>query len=47
MAYPVIKGARYLLVHVPNMLINNGTTHICRKKENPDSSYLKNIYKHI
>ena len=32
MAYPVIKGARYLLVHVPNMLINNGTMD-CRKKE--------------
>lgn len=47
MAYPVIKGARYLLVHVPNMLINNGTTQTVERKKNPDSSYLKNIYKHI
>lgn len=47
MAYPVIKGASYILIHVPNMLINNGTTQTVERKKNPDSSYLKNISKHL
>ncbi len=47
MAYPVIKGARYILVHAPNILINNGTTQVVERKKNPDSSYLENISKHM
>lgn len=44
---PVIKGAGYVLVHTPDMVLHNGTTQTTEKIENPDSEYLKELPKHI
>lgn len=43
----VIKGASYILVHTPDMLINNGTTQTTERVVNPDSDYLKQINDHL
>ncbi|MCX7951852.1 MAG: glycine reductase, partial [Clostridiales bacterium] len=45
--YPVIKGASYILVHTPDMVIHNGTTQTLERETNPDSEYLKNITNHL
>lgn len=45
--YPVIKGASYILVHTPDMVIHNGTTQTLERETNPDSDYLKNITNHL
>ena len=29
MSYPVLKGASYILVHTPDMVMHNGTTCNC------------------
>lgn len=47
MQFPCIKGASYILVNVPDMVINNGTTQTQEKEINPDSEYLKNIRRHL
>ena len=44
---PVIKGAGYVLVHTPDMVMQNGTTQTTEKIVNPDSEYLKECPKHI
>lgn len=44
---PVIKGAGYVLVHTPDMVMQNGTTQTTERIENPDSEYLKECPKHI
>ena len=44
---PVIKGASYVLVHTPDMVMQNGTTQTTEKIVNPDSEYLKECPKHI
>ena len=44
---PVLKGASYLLVHTPDMIVNNGTTQTTEKIVNPNSEYLKTIDSHI
>ncbi len=47
MNYPVIKGASYILVHTPDMVLHNGTTQTTEKVVNPDSEYLKELPKHL
>lgn len=37
----VIKGASYILVHTPSMVLYNGTTQTTEKIVNPESEYLK------
>ena len=37
----VIKGAGYILVHTPDMVIHNGTTQTTERIVNPESEYLK------
>lgn len=43
MNYSVIKGASYVLVHAPDMVLHNGTTQTTEKILNPDSDYLKSL----
>ncbi len=43
----VIKGASYVLVHTPDMIMENGTTITTEKIVNPDSDYLKAMPKFI
>ncbi len=43
MSNPVLKGASFVLIHTPDMIINNGTTQTSERITNPDSEYLKNI----
>ena len=38
---PVLKSASYILVHAPDMVMNNGTTQTLERMHNPDSEYLK------
>ena len=47
MNYSVVKGAGYILVHAPDMIIHNGTTQTTERTLNPESEYLKNIREHI
>lgn len=47
MSYSVIKGASYILVHAPDMVLNNGTTQTTEKHLNPNSEYLKNLPSHL
>ena len=39
----VIKGTGYILVHTPDMVMQNGTTQTTEKIVNPDSEYLKAV----
>lgn len=43
----VIKGAGYILVHTPDMVLHNGTTQTTERIVNPDGDYLKELPKHI
>lgn len=47
MSNSVIKGAGYVLVHVPGMVVDHGTTQTTERVVNPDSDYLKELPKHI
>jgi len=47
MKFPVVKGAGYVLVNVPDMVVNNGSTQTIEKMTNPDSEYLKQLREHI
>lgn len=47
MNFPVLKGTSYVLVHAPDMIMQNGTTQTTEKALNPDSEYLKEAPKHI
>lgn len=47
MAFPCIRGAAYILVDTPDMVINNGTTQTLEREINPDSEYLKKIRGHL
>lgn len=47
MAFPVIKGASYILVNAPDMVVNNGTTQTLERETNPDSEYLKKVRDHL
>ena len=43
----VIKGAGYILVHTPDMVLHNGTTQTTERIVNPDGEYLKELPKHL
>lgn len=43
----VIKGAGYVLAHVPDMVLQNGTTQTTERIVNPESEYLKELPKHL
>ncbi len=43
----VIKGAGYILVHTPDMVLHNGTTQTTEKIVNPSSEYLKELPSHL
>jgi hypothetical protein len=43
----VIKGAGYVLVHTPDMVIHNGTTQTTERIVNPDGEYLKELPSHL
>ena len=46
----VIKGAGYVLVHTPEMVVYNGTTQTTERVVNPESEYLKDppeIHRHF
>ena len=45
--YAVIKGASYILVHTPDMILHNGTTQTMERLANPESEYLKQIPNHL
>jgi hypothetical protein len=47
MSFPVIKGARYTLAHVPDILLYHGTTQSVDRKKNPNSDYLKKLPGHL
>ena len=47
MDYAVVKAAGYVLVHTPDMIMQNGTTQTVEKRANPESEYLKNVPKHL
>ncbi|ABR49712.1 Betaine reductase [Alkaliphilus metalliredigens QYMF] len=47
MSYAVMKGAGYILVHAPDMVIHSGTTQIGEKLGNPESEYLKKLPNHL
>ena len=47
MTRPVLKGASYILVHTPDMVMNSGTTQTTEKTVNPDSEYLKKLNEHL
>ena len=43
----VIKGAGYILVHTPDMVLHNGTTQTTERIVNPDSEYLRELPAHL
>ena len=43
----VIMGTGYLLVHVPDMVIHNGSTQTTERTLNPGSEYLEKLPQHI
>ncbi|MGI6719724.1 MAG: glycine/sarcosine/betaine reductase complex component C subunit beta [Anaerovoracaceae bacterium] len=43
----VLKGAGYVLVHVPGMVTHHGTTQTTERIVNPDSDYLKQLPEHM
>lgn len=47
MNYPVVKGAGYVLIHTPDMVIHNGTTQTTERIINPNSDYLKELPNHL
>ncbi len=47
MNYATIKGAGYVLVNTPDMVLHNGTTQTVEKIVNPNSEYLAKISEHI
>ena len=43
----VLKGAGYILVHTPDMVLHNGTTQTTERIVNPDGDYLKDLPSHL
>ena len=41
------KGAGYVLVHTPEMVVYNGTTQTTERVVNPESEYLKELRDHL
>ncbi len=44
---PVIRASAYVMAHVPEMVIYNGTTQTTERVVNPESEYLKEIKSHL
>lgn len=47
MSKAVLKNASYVLIHTPDMIVNNGTTCQVERQVAPDSEFLKEVSKHI
>lgn len=47
MAYAVAKGAGYILVHAPDMVMEKGATATTERVVNPESEYLKQAPHHL
>lgn len=47
MAAPVVKGAAYVLVHTPDMIMHYGTTCTLEHETNPNSEFLKKLPEYI
>lgn len=47
MSNSVLKATSYILVHVPDMVLHNGSTQTTERVVNPDSDYLVELPKHI
>ena len=47
MDYAVVKAAGYVLVHTPDMIMQNGTTQTVERQMNPESEYLKKVSEHL
>ncbi|WP_100065513.1 glycine/sarcosine/betaine reductase complex component C subunit beta [Miniphocaeibacter massiliensis] len=47
MSFPVVKNAGYVLVHTPDMIVQNGSTCSTERIVNPDSEFLKEVGNHI
>lgn len=47
MNFPVLKGAGYVLVNTPDLVIHNGSTQTSERMTNPESDYLKELPEHI
>lgn len=47
MSYAVIKGTSYILAHVPDMVMYNGSAQTMEKDAHPNSEYLKKLPQHI
>lgn len=45
--FAVVRGTSYVLVHAPDMTINNGSTQTMERDSNPESEYLKKIKDHM
>lgn len=45
--FAVVKNTSYVLVHVPDMVLHNGTTQTLEKAINPESEYLKKVPQHL
>ncbi|SHJ04057.1 betaine reductase [Geosporobacter subterraneus DSM 17957] len=46
MSYAVVRGAGYVLIYTPDMILHNGTTQTTERHTNPDSDYLKKVPEH-
>ncbi|SHJ18967.1 glycine/sarcosine/betaine reductase complex component C subunit beta [Lutispora thermophila] len=47
MTTPVVKGAAYVLVHTPDMVMHYGTTCSSEHEANPNSEFLKKVPSHL
>lgn len=47
MAFPVLRGSAYSLIHATSILKDHGTTQTLERRLNPDSGYLKDLDKHL
>lgn len=47
MSFPVVKNVGYVLIHTPDMIVQNGTTATTEKVVNPNSEFLKEVENHI
>ena len=47
MAFPVLKGASYALIHANDILTHQGSTQTNERRLAPDSEYLKELPKHF
>ncbi len=45
--FPSLRAASYILVHAPDMVIQNGTTQVVERIVNPESEYLKALPNHL